>query len=396
MKRTGMWKKTAAVLAGVLLGTFAPAAVLANNVQVVVNDKKVQFVAGAEAYEDNGYTMIPVRAVGEALGANVFWIEDKQMVQITRYGKMLSITLGLNQMSEYRIENGATVFEKNIDLPVPAIQHGADRGYCVYVPLRSIVEALDASVDWNEAAQTAYIRSNRDYDWHNTMTVAQIATNGPDNLFQTTGVISMIDGIPYLWDGEDFGRKIQITDAGGDAWLAFFPDMNFASVKVEMSAVTALGDSGEVVIPLRRSSTNLKLLETPRYARTDPPAFSIGAINIEGDLVNVNFFYGFWNKAGQAEFTRQEDMTYRYEYVFENEYMGGFTLDKSKTFAAVGSHISALTSEPKYAVIKIYAQKRGFELSNAAKIELRMWRDEAKRCVYVEILSNGDIMEVNY
>lgn len=392
-------RKAAVFLAVILaVGCIIPVQSFAwgENVKIYVNEKFVEFPAGATPYLDNDTTMIPVRAVSEALDASVFWFEDEKRVQITKYDTVLSITLGLYQMSEYQIVNGVTQLKANIDMPVPAIQHAEDRGECVYVPLRVIAEALDAGIVWNDKEQAVYLKPNAGYKkWYNEMTVQQIAKSGTNNLFKTTGEILMIEGIPYLWDGEDFNNKIQITESGVDAWYAFFPDRDFASVKVEMSAVTGLGDTGEVIIPFKRTSTTFKMLSDPVYKRTPPPAFNFGGISANGELLNINFFYGFWNSNNEADYSVQKNVTYRYDYVLDNKYMGGYTVYKGKTSGSIGCHASVLDGTPKVARVRLYSQKDGEGISIPTVFEVKLWRNEAVRRMYVE-LPYGEVKEIVY
>lgn len=392
-------KKTAVIMAVIMImGTLISGYGFAwgENVKVYVNGELCNFPDGATPYLDGETTMIPVRAVAEALGASVFWFEDLKKVQITQYDRVLAMILGEYVMSEYQIVNGEAIHKMDIALPVPAIQHAEDRGECVYVPLRVIAEALDAKVDWDDREQAVLIKSDANYrKWVNEMTVSQIAKSGPDNLFKTKGEIVMIEGIPYLWDGVDFGNKIQITESGVDAWYAFFPDRDFASVPVEMSAVTALGDSGEVIIPFKRTSTTFKMLADPVYKRTPPPAYNFGRFTASGETVNINFFYGFWNSNNEADFSLQRDVTYRYEYVLDNKYMGGYTVYDGKTSGSIGCHASVLSDVPRIAKVKLYSQKKGEGISVPVVFELKLWRNEAARIMYIE-LPYGEIREVSY
>ena len=359
--------------------------VYGQGVSVVVNNTPVSFPSGADAYLDGGHTMIPLRALTEAMGATVFWFEDENRVQITRYDKTLSVTMGLSQMSEYAIVNGVPEFVCNYDLPVPAIQHGRDRSYSVYVPLRAIVEAMDAYVLWNDAQHTAYVHSYKDLRWYNVVDISDIAESGTDFLFKTTGKIIMLEGIPYLWDGENLDEKIQITNVGDSVWMDLFEGRIFSSAEVEISGVTALGDSGEVVIPIKRSSTTLKLLDEPIFDRTPWPTLSPTSAVVNGDLLNLSFTIGYWNNDGEAEFQVRNDMTYRYQYIFENEDMETVTVNKNRIFGTVGCNVSALNEEYKTALVKVYAEQRGKIISEPSLIEWKIKRIEEQRQIIIRM-----------
>lgn len=89
-------------------------------------------------------TMIPVRAVAEAFGAEVGWIDETETVTIDTDETKITMKLG----EGFFTKNG-----KKIDLDVPAREIDGR----TLVPARAIAEALDCEVDWDDATQTAYI-----------------------------------------------------------------------------------------------------------------------------------------------------------------------------------------------------------------------------------------------
>jgi hypothetical protein len=84
--------------------------------------------AEAAPFISQGRTMIPLRVIAEALGAEVNWDEDTRTVMITARGE----TFKLDDMGI--IVNGRT-----------------------FVPVRYVSETLGAAVRWDEANQTVYI-----------------------------------------------------------------------------------------------------------------------------------------------------------------------------------------------------------------------------------------------
>lgn len=121
----------------------------------VVIGKKLAFEEGNEPFIYEERTMMPLRAISEALDATVYWFGDKNVVQIVSYDKLLSLQIGNELMSKYTIING----EANVDgrevIPLevaPMIYN--DR---TYVPLRAIAEAFDASISWDNPNRSAII-----------------------------------------------------------------------------------------------------------------------------------------------------------------------------------------------------------------------------------------------
>ena len=92
----------------------------------------------------NGRVMAPMRFIFQALGADVNWIQSTQTVVGTRGSRTIRLTVG--QAVGY--VNGRPV---RLDAPAQVI------GGRVFVPLRFIAEALDASVNWNGAQRAVII-----------------------------------------------------------------------------------------------------------------------------------------------------------------------------------------------------------------------------------------------
>ena len=93
---------------------------------------------------ENGRTLVPLRAIFEALNATVEWDGATQTVTATKDGTVITVQIGNNIMTK----NGA-----QIALDVPAkLLNGR-----TLVPARAVAEAFGCNVDWNEAAQHVII-----------------------------------------------------------------------------------------------------------------------------------------------------------------------------------------------------------------------------------------------
>jgi len=91
-----------------------------------------------------GRTLVPVRALSEAFGAEVEWVGEEKKVIITR--DETEIILTLNNDTAY--VNGDEV---KLDVPSEAINNRT------LVPLRFILESLGLKVDWDNDTQTIEI-----------------------------------------------------------------------------------------------------------------------------------------------------------------------------------------------------------------------------------------------
>ncbi len=96
----------------------------------------------------NGRTMLPIRFIAEALGAEVEWVETERKVIITKGDTNIVIFIG----SEYAYINGEAV-----KLDAAAFIEGNR----TYLPLRFVAEALGADVVWDADARTVTITGTK-------------------------------------------------------------------------------------------------------------------------------------------------------------------------------------------------------------------------------------------
>lgn len=113
------------------------------SIDVKVNGKSINF--DQAPIIDNGRTLVPVRAIFEALGASVEWYSETGTVVSKRGNTTIKMTIGSSTMQKD---------SKDISLDVPA-QIINDR---TLVPVRAIAEAFGCNVDWNSNTQTVTIK----------------------------------------------------------------------------------------------------------------------------------------------------------------------------------------------------------------------------------------------
>ena len=97
---------------------------------------------------ENDRTLVPMRAIFEALEADVKWENDTNTATAVKDGTTISITID----SDVMYKNGEAI---QLDAPARLI----DDGY-TFVPLRAVSEALDCDVQWNEEQQRVDITSD--------------------------------------------------------------------------------------------------------------------------------------------------------------------------------------------------------------------------------------------
>ena len=93
---------------------------------------------------ENDRTLVPFRAIFEALGATVEWEPSTQTVTSTRGATTVKLNIGDDKL----YKNGSAV---TIDTPARLV-----KDYTM-VPVRAVVEAFDATVDWNGENRTVTI-----------------------------------------------------------------------------------------------------------------------------------------------------------------------------------------------------------------------------------------------
>ena len=116
-----------------------------SGITVLYNGRRVSF----QAYEQNpdiimDNTMVPLRAIFEAMNASVVWNDATNTVLSTRGTTRISMTIGSKVMYKNDVP---------IELEVPA-QLINDR---TMVPVRAIAESFGATVEWDDAAKTVSI-----------------------------------------------------------------------------------------------------------------------------------------------------------------------------------------------------------------------------------------------
>lgn len=113
---------------------------------VYIDGAKQEF--NQKAYIKDGTTLVPMRPIFEALGADVHYDSSSKKVTGTKNGKHIVLSVG--NKKGYINENGVT---NSVDLSYPAeITNDS-----TMVPLRFIGESLGANVQWDSASQSVKI-----------------------------------------------------------------------------------------------------------------------------------------------------------------------------------------------------------------------------------------------
>ncbi len=144
-----MKKIFAALLTLCVMLSCLPAVSAQVPISVFLDHEQISF--DVEPIIQNDRTMVPMRAIFEALGALVSWNEETRSVVAEKDGVTIRITIGRSVM--YRNDEAFT-----LDAPPMILE---DR---TLVPLRAVSEAFGADVRWNEVLRRVDIYSDPAYD----------------------------------------------------------------------------------------------------------------------------------------------------------------------------------------------------------------------------------------
>ncbi len=122
-----------------------PAVAYGQDLTVYVNNKPVDFPDQKPFIDDNNRTLVPVRFVTEALGADVIWDDKTQTVLIKKGDKEISLTIN---------EKKITINGKEKYMDTSPIITDNNR---TMVPVRFISESLGELVGWDRKTNSVYI-----------------------------------------------------------------------------------------------------------------------------------------------------------------------------------------------------------------------------------------------
>ena len=114
---------------------------------VTVGGKAVQWVNGSEPFIDaNGRTMVPLRAVGDALGLTVGWNAETREASFTDGSKTIYFPI---DKANARTSDGKTI---PMDTTAVIVNNST------YAPVRYLAEYFNHTVDWDGATRTVIIK----------------------------------------------------------------------------------------------------------------------------------------------------------------------------------------------------------------------------------------------
>lgn len=131
-------------------------------VKVFVGSSEIKAPTGdVPAQIISNSTLVPMRAIFEALDANVEWVPSSQSIVATKGPKVIIMRIGSLKMDVSDVSTGET---KTVDLPVaPRMINASDKKYGArtMVPLRAVSESLDMNVAWDGKTYTVNVTAKK-------------------------------------------------------------------------------------------------------------------------------------------------------------------------------------------------------------------------------------------
>lgn len=134
-------------LAALSISAASAAAFAADGITVTLDGKAIDFDVQPQIIDER--TMVPLRAIFEALGAEVGWEQETETVTAVKGDTTIVMTIGSDVFY---------VNQKPVELDVAPVIIDER----TLVPVRAIAESFGLKVDWNGDAQTVIINSAAD------------------------------------------------------------------------------------------------------------------------------------------------------------------------------------------------------------------------------------------
>lgn len=221
MKKTLSIASAAVFTAGILGCSFIPGSA-SDAVTVKINGETVNFET--QPIIEDGITFVPMRAIFEALGAEVEWDQQTQTVTAVNDTDTMVLKIGSTVMSINGVDSTMAAAPVN------------EEGY-VLVPVRAVSEGLGVSVDWDENLKTVLISSK---------------SADSDEWKSNIGEINL-DSMEVSGDGAEVdGNVISITKGGDFTVTGTLSDgMIYVNseekVKLRLSGVSITNSTGPAI-----------------------------------------------------------------------------------------------------------------------------------------------------
>jgi len=198
----------------ILLGITTIAIAEEAPIKVLLNGTEIAF--DQPPIIEEGRTLVPMRAIFEAMGATVDWNGDTRTVTGTKDDIVVMMQIGNNVITK----NGQEIM---LDVPPQIVN---DR---TLVPVRAVAESFNAQVDWNGETRTVIIAAEEAKAVAEVFFSAPLLNHeyGPFKVVHNS--ISVIDSIVFTeiaYNGKggsyDHTGKVNIKGISNSGWFQLF------------------------------------------------------------------------------------------------------------------------------------------------------------------------------
>lgn len=162
-------KKLIMIISIILLFVSAGTVSASDNIKVVINNKELYCADKPVIVE--GRTMLPLRAIGEAMGCEVIWVSGTSTANLKNESTIVSMQIGNKNITRVKRTNQE---QKLLQTDVAPMLIN-DR---TYIPVRAFAEALDAVVGWDGTTNTVMIVYDTTLKYAGNYAVDTYAGNG--------------------------------------------------------------------------------------------------------------------------------------------------------------------------------------------------------------------------
>ncbi len=162
-------KKLIMIISIILLFVSAGTVSASGDIKVVINNKEL-YCEDKPVIVD-GRTMLPLRAIGEAMGCEVIWVSGTQTANLKNESTIVSMQIGNTNITRVKRTNQE---QKLLQTDVAPMLINSR----TYIPVRAFAEALDAVVGWDGTTNTVMIVYDTTLKYAGNYAVDTYAGNG--------------------------------------------------------------------------------------------------------------------------------------------------------------------------------------------------------------------------
>lgn len=166
-------------IAAVIIATAALSTnAYADNIKVLVNNQQVESELSPQIIND--VTYVPLRPVAEAMGCEVVWVGSNKTANIKNLTTIIAMQVDNKKISKVKRTDRESQSIIECDNP-PKMIDGS-----VYIPLRTMAEAMGATVAWDSTSKTVVIVYDTTIKYAGNKALVKYAGNGGRRRYDST------------------------------------------------------------------------------------------------------------------------------------------------------------------------------------------------------------------